>query len=306
MNSRKETVSIYLSLGITYVRRMRYAWRILLTVLVVVAVLSVPVSAKIQYTADVRYDASGTLPGFGEEIPVTLVIAPGENAIKNLVITLREADAFIDDSNPSFITKKISPAGASINITQSGLSFMIDQLQQGQTITIDFIAYPKTLQQQKLHVADVGFSYTQMGDRIDQPYEPVYADMSGSSWFQLQSANKETSIVKQNAETETRNAQFALSIGFVLVIVAIVIIAYVLIKRGSYVRECAALKESKNQLMHEILRKVELAENNKAELESLKKRLRTELGPDTHAVTAKTGETVTKSTYKDDKDSGFE
>jgi hypothetical protein len=306
MNSRKEIVSIYLSLGITYVRRMRYTWLTLLTALIVVAALSVPVSAKIHYTADVRYDSEGALSAFGEEIPVTLMITPGESDIKNLTIDIREADALIDDTIPQWSSKTISPAGASVPVDLTGHTFSVPLLQVGQTLTITFNAYPKTLHQQKLHIADVGFSYIQLGDRIEQPYEPINADMSGSSWFQLQSADKEIGIVKQSAQTETKNAQFALSIGFVLVIVAILIIAYVLIKRGSYIKECAALKEDKNRLMHEILRKVELAENNKAELESLKKKLRTELGPDTSAATSKTEDTGRKSSLKDDKDSGFE
>jgi hypothetical protein len=249
-------------------------------VLIIIAAFCSPVSAKIQYTPDVQYDANGITPAFGEEIHVTLVITPGETDVKNLIINLRDADALIDDTNPNLITKTISPAGAAINISRVGNTFTIDQLQKGQTITIAFNAYPKTLHQQILHVADIEFSYTQLGDRIEQPYEPITVQMDTSSWFLLQNAQSENDILRETTKSQTDLNMKVFYGSIVLIVVAGMIIILFFIKRREYAREYAAQKQQKDALILDLIRKVDLAENNKAEFESLKKRLRSELGSD--------------------------
>jgi hypothetical protein len=225
----------------------------------------------------------------------------------NLIIDIREADALIDDTNPNLITKTISPVGAAIpvNLTNQH-TFSIDQLLKGQTLTIAFNAYPKTLRQQALHVADIGFSYTQLGDRIEQPYEPISANLEQSSWFQLQKIQSEDAILRQDTRIQRDNATTVFYGSIVLILAAFAAIAYFWMKRRESVKECADLKESKNQLMQELLRKVELAEDNKAELESLKKKIRNELGPDTGSGITGTKDSGSKESLSEMKDSGFE
>lgn len=248
-------------------RRILFGFIILL---IGIALCILPAAAKIQdIPPNVQYDADGTTPAFGEEIHITQIISLGETDIKNLVIDLKDADAFIDDSDPTLITLTSSPAGTSVPISQKGKTFTVDQLQKGQTIILAFNAYPKTLQKQTLHVADIGISYTQMGDRIGPIYTPITAQMDKSSWFLLQ---------KAQSQNDFTTKVFYGSV--VLILAACAVFAFFIIKRREYTREYAALKEKRDGLIRELIRKVDLAENNPAEFDSLKTKLRNELSSD--------------------------
>nr|WP_321352819.1 hypothetical protein [uncultured Methanoregula sp.] len=247
---------------------MRKKWLFGLIVLLCVAVIALPVSAAIQQSITTNFDAQGKTPAFGEEIASTLVISAGDNDIKDLLINFYDADAYIDYNS---FKKEINPAGASVNITPIAQGFAIDSLPKGVVVTITFNAYPKTLQQEKLHVADIGFRYTQLGERIEptanNPEVPVKADMKSSAYYTY-----------ENTRGEIERNSIGLYIGVIMALVAIIAFIIMFVKRREYTQEILRIQENKNQLLGEIYRKVELAETNPAEYDSLKKRLRDEMG----------------------------
>lgn len=256
---------LYLS---AYKGFMRKTWLFGFIVLLCFAVFAMPVSAAIQQSITTNYDAQGKTPAFGEEIASTLVISAGESDIKDLIINFHDADAYIDYNS---FKKEINPAGASVNITPIAHGFAIDSLPKGVVVTITFNAYPKTLQQENLHVADIGFHYTQLGERIEptaaKPEVPVRVDMKSSVYYTY-----------ENTRGEIERNSIGLYIGVVMVLVAIFAFIIMFVKRREYTQEILRVQENKNQLLGEIYRKVELAEINPAEYDSLKKKLRDEMG----------------------------
>jgi hypothetical protein len=260
--------SISLSFFRAYKSTMKKTWLPVFIVLLCFAVMALPVSAAIQQSITTNFDAQGKTSAFGEEIASTLVISAGESDIKDLMINFHDADAFIDYNS---FKKEINPAGASVNITPTANGFSIDSLPKGVVVTITFNAYPKTIQPDVLHVADIGFSYTQLGQRFEPstatPALPVSVDLKSSAYHTY-----------ENTRGEIERNSIGLYIGAIMALAAIIAFAIMFIKRREYTQEIVRTQEKKNQLLGEIYHKVELAENNAAEYDSLKKKLRDEMG----------------------------
>lgn len=265
---KTKTDSISLSFFWAHKGTMKKTWLPAFIVLLCFAVVALPVSAAIQQSVTTNFDAQGTTPAYGEEIASTLVISAGDNDIKDLVINFQDADAYVDRNS---FKKEINPAGASVNITPTANGFSIDSLPKGVVVTITFNAYPKTIQPDVLHVADIGFSYTQLGQRFEPsavtPAIPVSADLKLSAYHMY-----------ENTRGEIERNSIGLYIGAIMALAAIIAFAIMFIKKREYTQEIIRTQERKNQLLGEIYRKVELAENNAAEYDSLKKKLRDEMG----------------------------
>ena len=157
-------IPLYLSGGVTYIGRMRKTLLVPFIIVVGIFLLMIPASALIQQSVSTSFDGTGQTPAYGEEIATTLVLSAGDSDIKDLTINFQNADAFIDYGS---FKKEINPGGASVNITSTANGFYIDSLPKGPVVTISFNAYPKTIQPDVLHAADIGFSYTQLGQQFE-------------------------------------------------------------------------------------------------------------------------------------------
>jgi hypothetical protein len=265
-NTKNDSIS--LSFFWAHKGTMKKMWLPAFIVLLFFAVVALPVSAAIQQSVTTHFDAQGITPAYGEEIASTLVISAGDSDIKDLLINFNDADAFIDRNS---FKKEINPAGASVNITPTANGFSIDSLPKGVVVTITFNAYPKTTQPDVLHVADIAFSYTQLGQRFEPsaatPAVPVSVDLKLSAYHMY-----------ENTRGEIERNSIGLYIGAIMALAAIIAFAIMFIKKREYTQEIIRTQEKKNQLLGEIYRKVELAENNAAEYDSLKKKLRDEMG----------------------------
>ena len=261
-------ISLYLSGGVTYIGRMRKALLVPFIIVLGISLVMMPASALIQQSVSTTFDGTGQTPAYGEEIATTLVLSAGDSDIKDLSINFQNSDAFIDYSS---FKKEINPAGASVNITPTANGFYIDSLPKGPVVTITFNAYPKTLKPDVLHAADIGFSYTQLGQQFvpspATPATPVTVDLKSSAYHSLGNVNGEV----------LRNG-IILAVGIVLIIFAVVVLFINRLKNRESARETVKLQEQRMQLLNDIYRKVELAENNPAEYDSLKVKLRNEMG----------------------------
>ena len=263
-----EINSISLLFCFTYKGFMKREYLSIVIILLCFTMLAFPASATIQQTLTTTFDADGSTPAFGEEVAATLVISAGENDIKDLEINFQNLDAYVDYNS---FKKEINPAGASVNITPTANGFFIDSLPKGVVVTITFNAYPKTVKPDKLTLATIGFSYTQLGQRFvpggQTPAIPVTADLLESSYHKYEKTQGGNLINSSG-----------LVIGVFVGIVAIIALVLVYFKKRETALEIVRVQENKNKLLLELYRKVELAENNQAEYDSLKKRLRDELG----------------------------
>ncbi len=290
-----KTNSISLLFISAYMRSMKKILLSAVIILLCFAVLAIPVSATIQPSVTTNFDADGKTSAFGEEVATTLVISAGENDIKDLAINFRNVDAFIDYNS---FKKEINPAGASVNITPTANGFSIDSLPKGVVVTITFNAYPKTIQPDTITLADVGFSYTQLGQRFEPstatPILPITVDLKGSSFHNYEKSQGGNLINSSG-----------LIIGVIVGVVAIIALVLVYFKKRETALEIVRIQENKNKLFLELYRKVELAENNPAEYDSLKKRLRDEMGAGASPSIEATGGTDAKTPPRDHS-GGFE
>jgi len=269
-NTRSDVriISVNLSGGVAYIGRMKKLLLLLISILVGILLLTMPVSALIQQSVSTTFDGTGQTSAYGEEIATTLVLSAGDSDIKDLTIYFQNADAFIDYGS---FKKEINPAGASVNISPTANGFYIDSLPKGPVVTITFNAYPKTTQPDTLHVADVGFTYTQLGQRFEPslatPATPVTVDLKSSAYHSLK-AEESNNFWNNNA----------LIIGAILSAIAIIALVIYILKKREYAHEIIKMQEDRIQLLNDIYRKLELAENNPAEFDSLKVKIRNEMG----------------------------
>ncbi len=138
---------------------------LLLLVTIGISICAMPAFAKINYEVELSYDCPDY---FGEEIRTEVTINPGENKVKDMRVDILEADALIDDKS---FEHKIFPAGADIIVTREGHTFSCDRLKKGESITLIFNAYPKTIKKKEIKVADVRIAYTQLGERLEDLVE---------------------------------------------------------------------------------------------------------------------------------------
>jgi len=225
------------------------------------AVLTVPVAAKIVTSTEAIFDADGTTGEFGEEILAKITITPGDTEIRDLQINISERDALIDDAS---FKHTIIPTGASVNVERNGHSFQCDQLAPGESIVLSFNAYPKTLGQTELTVADVAYSYVQQGDTVTGK-DTITVDTGSSLWFQYLAARGEATV------------SWTLYAGILLIVVSIALIGYQFAQRGKVQSAADSERRKMHDFLKDVSKKLDLVQDNPSELEALKKRIEREL-----------------------------
>lgn len=143
----------------------------------------VPAAAAVTLDVNTTY---GGVEADSQAIDATVSLAPEGNAIVDATITIRETTAgFVDQE--SFSTT-VDPASADAGATYEGAGrYTIEELEPGESITISFTAYPRTVKAESLDVAVVDIEYVQEGQDLTEQ-TTVTADLSNSSYFALQDA----------------------------------------------------------------------------------------------------------------------
>ena len=231
----------------------------LFSVAIVISVCVVPAFAKIKCESNATFDYNGTSACYGEEIQVKTTINPGESEVKDMRIDILEADALIDDNS---FDKTISPAWASVNLTQEGHTFFCDELKKGESITLMFNAYPKTIKEGEIKVADVRVRYTQLGQRLED-WGEVKADLKKSFWFRY-----------EDAEKRVGSANWMFYVGIILAIIACVSLFIQWVERRGKEEESEEMRKDFYEKLKNIYNRLESAEDNemvnRSEIVSLK------------------------------------
>lgn len=271
--------------------RARKVLLILGALILLSAVLAVPAAAKIVTSTEATFDADGVTGTFGEEIQAQITITPGDTEISDLQIDIAERDALIDDAS---FKHTIIPTGAPVNLERNGHTLQCDRLAPGESIVLSFNAYPKTLGQTELTVADVTYRYVQQGDTVSG-LDTITVDTGSSTWFQYLAAREEKATVS-----------WTLYLGILLIVVSIALFGY----QFSQKRKMQSVVDSERRktytLLEDVSRKLALVQDNPSVRDDLKNRIDRELRSQDPIEAPKSSIRESKSNSSQNKKSRFD
>lgn len=241
----------------------------LLSVAIVISVCVMPAVAKINYESDSTYDYGGCSDCYGEEIRAKVTINPGENEVKDMRIDIFEVDALIDDNS---FEHTIFPTGANISVRREGHTVSCDGLKRGESITLMFDAYPKTIKEKEIKIADVSISYTQLGQRIPESKE-IKAKLDNSFWFEYETAKGKI----DGLQSENRSIKWMFYAGIILAILAGISLVIQWVGKGKREKEKDAVKRNWRKSLEDVSKRLELAKDNPTEMESLERLLKRDI-----------------------------
>lgn len=164
-----------------------------------------------QYTSE--YDAGGDLTSYlGEEIFVSVTIEPGNNQVTDMEIKVNSGNEALVDYGPKSFEESSVPAG-SVNLQNvdgdNVRTYMCENLKPGQSLTLNFRAYPKTTMENEIEVSKITIDYTQLGETYEETIT-VTTDTSDSSWHLVTEAEQRAEEAEQmagEAELKTSEAE---------------------------------------------------------------------------------------------------
>jgi hypothetical protein len=241
----------------------------LLSVAIAISVCVMPAVAKINYESDSTYDYNGFSDCYGEEIHVKVTIDPGKNEVNDLRLSIFEVDALIDDNS---FEHTIFPTGANISVTMKGHTVSCDGLKRGESITLMFNAYPKTIKKEEVKVANVRIAYSQLGQRLDDS-EEIKAKLDNSFWAKYEEAKG----IIDGLQNENRSNKRVFYAGIILAIIAGISLVTQWIGKGKREKEKDAVKRNWRKNLKDVSKKIELAKDNPTEMESLERMLKRDI-----------------------------
>ena len=233
----------------------------LFSVAIAISVCVMPAFAEINCESNATFDYDGSSAFFGEEIQATVTINPGENEVKDMRIDILEAEALIDDNSFKHTIDPTPTGEDKRSVTREGHTLFCDELKRGESITLMFNVYPKTMKEKEIKVADVRISYTQLGQRLDEE-EEVKVNLEDSAWFRYDDAKKMAS-----------SAKWMFYVGLILVIVAGISLFMRWLGKGKREKEKDEIMRNWHKNIEDISKKLELAKDNPTEMESLKRKV---------------------------------
>jgi len=155
---------------------------------------------NVDYTSS--FDALSETSYQGEEIYSSITINPDSNLVTDMEIKIVSgADAVIDYSFKSF--DEFSVPAAAVNLQKvegtNVRTYMSENLEVGQELTLSFRAYPKTITENEIEVAKITIGYNQLGDYFEKTVI-VKADTSDSSWHYVENADQKREDAEQKLE----------------------------------------------------------------------------------------------------------
>lgn len=227
VRNKQQNINIGKSNNFSMSRYMKYG--IALLVFVMVGSHSAFGLINVDYISD--FDAWSTTSYHGEEIYSSVTIDPGENPVTDMEIKIVSgADALIDYSSKSFDESSVPAAAVNLQKVEGTnvRTYMCDNLEPGQELTLSFRAYPKTIQKNEIDVAIITIDYNQLGERFDKTMT-IKADTSDNSWHDVENANQKLEEAEQKFEEAEQKSKTAQSVMYVSIGIAIFILFGILI-----------------------------------------------------------------------------
>ena len=230
----------------------------LFSVAIVISVCVVPAFAKINCESNATFDYDGSSAFFGEEIQAKVIIDPGENEVKDMRIDILEAEALIDDNSFKHTIDPTPTGEDKRSVTREGHTLFCDELKRGESITLMFNVYPKTMKEKEIKVADVRISYTQLGQRLDEE-EEVKVNLEDSAWFRYEDAEKRAS-----------SANWMFYVGIILAIIACISLFIQGVGRKRKMEGSEEMQNDFYEKLENISMRLDSAEDNPSEIGGLK------------------------------------
>lgn len=157
--------------------------------MIVVLFLSTSAAAVPEFDEEVEYDG---VEGDSQAMEVTLSVT-SDTISSNVEISIQDTtDAMVDYDT----LDESVPGDVEIEATERG--YIIEELEPGQEVEIEFVAYPRTINEEEIDVARVVL------DSDEQPSADVTTITKniteGSPWFALQRSNEEIDELENEKE----------------------------------------------------------------------------------------------------------
>jgi hypothetical protein len=176
-------------------------------------------------------------------------------------IDILEDEALIDDNSFKHTIDPTPTGEDKRSVTREGHTLFCDELKSGESITLMFNAYPKTIKKEEIKVADVKTSYTQLGQLLPDS-EEIRVKLDNSFWFRYDDEKKRAS---------SGNLMFY--IGIILAIIAGISLVIQRVGKGKSEKEKEEVKRNWRKNLEDVSKKLELAKDNPTEMESLKRKV---------------------------------
>ncbi|WP_267643318.1 hypothetical protein [Haloarchaeobius amylolyticus] len=163
----------------------------------IVSLVATPAAAAVDLTVETSYQG---VEGDSQAVSTTVTITPDGPTMKDIRIEIDETSSSFVDFN-SF-TRTTEPGTADINITYQGDGvYVVEELERGETITITFEAYPRTIKAESLDVATIQIDYVQNGQDLDARSR-ASVSLENSSYFALQSEQSEVESLSEQVDDQ--------------------------------------------------------------------------------------------------------
>lgn len=154
---------------------------VFMLVLVFVLVMSGTAAAAVSISGNATYSGLETTE---QQITVSSTVSPDSATATDVTIEISGTQRTFLDTD-SFQTT-IKPGNANVNVVYGGDGqFNIDELGTDESVTIQFVVYPRTIQEESIDAARVDVSYIQNGQELSDTRE-FSVSLSNSSYFQYQ------------------------------------------------------------------------------------------------------------------------
>jgi hypothetical protein len=137
--------------------------------------------------AAVNISGDATYSGFNtstQQINVSSTVSPDSVLVTDVEIQISGTQRTFLDTE-SFQTT-INPGNSNVNVVYEGDGqFNIDELSPDESVTIEFVVYPRTIQEESIKAAQVDVSFVQNGQELTDR-KPIDVSLTDSAFFKYQ------------------------------------------------------------------------------------------------------------------------
>jgi hypothetical protein len=165
------------------IRLMTAVLAILTVVILLVAAAQVSAGTSIQSSQQITNTTAYDGTTAAQKISVTLTISPVETSMSEIRVEIASArrTLLLADS----FTTTITPSNRRVNVTPMGDGvFIIEELEPGETVDIEFTVVPTTLAPESIVAAEMTVEYAQDGRSPTRALTPT-ADISSNPWHHV-------------------------------------------------------------------------------------------------------------------------
>jgi hypothetical protein len=126
-----------------------------------------------------------------QDVGVTLTIEPTDSKVTDLEVDISDSsEALVDEESFQYTVK---PSDSDIQVDSEGGTYNINEVNPGESVTIEFVAYPSTLGDGEIAASEINLDYVMNGQEIEEQLTTV-ADISENPWLAQQDTEQAESL----------------------------------------------------------------------------------------------------------------